>query len=52
MVIQCARCKKVIGVKTPFNDPRVSHGLCIACYEQTIKELDEKYPSTPPPASS
>jgi len=31
MILTCYRCKKDYGEKGPFEDRRVSHGLCPPC---------------------
>lgn len=38
MIRICAYCGKVMGEKPPFEDRRVTHGMCDAC----LKEWKEK----------
>ncbi len=38
MKIICLECKRVIGEKYPFDDPRETHTFCRQCAEQELIE--------------
>lgn len=39
MIAICANCQKTIGEKEPFEDTRVTHGICPGCLKVYIEEL-------------
>ncbi len=36
MIVVCAWCQTVLGVKAPEDDLAVSHGICRACSERAV----------------
>jgi len=42
MITICSYCRQKIGEKEPFEDSRVSHGICGACYDYHITRILEK----------
>jgi hypothetical protein len=36
MIIVCAWCQQVLGVKAPEDDLAVSHGICRSCSERAV----------------
>ena len=38
MVVVCAWCAKSLGEKAPFEDRRVSHGVCPDCRDKLPKK--------------
>ena len=41
MISICSYCRKVIGEKEPFEDKRLSHGICPVCYDYHIPRILE-----------
>ena len=39
MKIRCSWCKKDLGEKAPYEDNRVSHGICAACRTNLMKGM-------------
>jgi hypothetical protein len=39
MIVKCCVCEEFIREKEPFEDKRVSHGLCDECYEKEREAL-------------
>lgn len=42
MIRQCARCLLILGEKPPYEDTRISHTECPACFEKQM-ELIRQY---------
>jgi hypothetical protein len=42
MIVKCCVCEGFIREKEPFEDKRVSHGLCDECYEKERKKMREQ----------
>ena len=42
MITKCCLCGEVYGSKEPFEDLRVSHGYCPACYLVELEKFKEK----------
>lgn len=42
MITICSYCRQKIGEKEPFEDNRLSHGICGACYDYHIPRILEK----------
>ena len=40
MIRICSDCKKLLGEKEPFEDKRVTHGICDDCEAKLQQELD------------
>jgi hypothetical protein len=38
MLRQCAWCGQSLGMAEPLDDPRVTHGICLACAEHVLEE--------------
>ena len=38
MKIQCCVCKRMLGVKEPLSDSRISHGYCNECFASEMAE--------------
>ena len=36
MIVICAWCQRILGVKAPEEDLSVSHGICRACSERAV----------------
>ena len=39
MKIFCSYCRKEIGEKEPFEDDRISHGVCKECQDNNPKQI-------------
>ena len=39
MKVICSYCRKEMGEKEPFDDDRISHGICEGCYEYYSKQI-------------
>lgn len=39
MKVICSYCRNEIEEKKPFNDERVSYGICKSCYEYYLKQI-------------
>jgi len=37
MIIMCAWCRKIIRTDKPYNDLRISHGICDKCHKKYFK---------------
>ena len=42
MIRVCYRCGKVFGEKAPFEDRRISHGLCDSCVPIEAARVEEE----------
>lgn len=42
MISICSYCRQKIGEKEPFEDSRLSHGICSACYDYHIPRILER----------
>ena len=42
MVIQCAWCKKILGLKVPYIDSSITHGICSDCKQAELDKLNNK----------
>lgn len=42
MIRICAWCKSYQGEKPPYEDPRVTHGICDACGDREVQRMSEK----------
>lgn len=42
MCIKCAWCGNTIGYTAPLAEDKISHGMCNACAELYVKQLDKE----------
>ena len=38
VIVICAWCKRVLGMKEPVEDERITHGICSECQLKLIRE--------------
>jgi hypothetical protein len=51
MIVVCAWCQKLLGVKAPEDDITVSHGICRGCSERAVPfDLSTAAAPSPQPA--
>ena len=42
MILVCYRCKRPYGEKEPFEDRRISHGLCDPCIPLEMARVEKE----------
>lgn len=42
MIVICCQCQRVLEIKPPYEDNRVSHGFCAACEAQLLSALQRE----------
>lgn len=42
MILVCSWCDREMGQKEPLEDCRITHGICVACYRETLADLQAR----------